>query len=123
MERIEEQREFLSDIEYGKKRKRLTARREREAFPGVGSKGGKGRKAFDRLLQTRQPRKKLMAMINDKGPEESGDTAATYIIPPHQSEHLPGPSLSLPYLCPLPHSPQLPPSRMLSLHPSFFSPY
>lgn len=35
-----------------------------------------------------------MAMINDKGPEESGDTAATYIIPPHQSEHLPGPSLS-----------------------------
>lgn len=83
----------------------------------------KRKKAFDRLLQTRQPRKKLMAMINDKGPEESGDTAATYIIPPHQSEHLPGPSpsLSLPYLCPLPHSPQLPPSRSLSLHLSFFS--
>lgn len=51
-------------------------------------------KPFDRPLQTRQLREKLMAMINDKGPEESGDTAATYIIPPHQSEHLPGPSLS-----------------------------
>lgn len=33
-----------------------------------------------------------MAMINDKGPEESRDTDATYIILSHQSVHLPGPS-------------------------------
>lgn len=33
-----------------------------------------------------------MAMINDKGPEESRDTDATYIILSHQSMHLPGPS-------------------------------
>ena len=31
-------------------------------------------------------------MINDKGPEESRDTDATYIILSHQSVHLPGPS-------------------------------
>lgn len=54
----------------------------------------KNRKASDRPLPTRQLREKLMAMINDKGPEESRDTDATYIISPHQSEHLPGPSLS-----------------------------
>lgn len=33
-----------------------------------------------------------MAMINDKGPEESRDTDATYIILSHQSVHLPGPT-------------------------------
>lgn len=33
-----------------------------------------------------------MAMINDKGPEESRDTDGTYIILSHQSVHLPGPS-------------------------------
>lgn len=33
-----------------------------------------------------------MAMINDKGPEESRDTDATYIILSHQSVHLPRPS-------------------------------
>lgn len=32
-----------------------------------------------------------MAMINDKGPEESRDTDATYIMLSHQSVHLPGP--------------------------------
>lgn len=41
-------------------------------------------------VQTRQLWKKLMAMINDNGLEESGDTAATYIIPSRQS----------PLLCP-----------------------
>lgn len=51
------------------------------------------RVAFDSPVQTRQPREELMAMINDKGPEESRDTAATYIIPSHQAVHLPGPSL------------------------------
>lgn len=71
------------------------------------------RKAFDRPLPTRQLREKLMAMINDKGPEESRDTDATYIISPHQSEHLPGPSLSLslarPYLLPIRRSQRPPP--------------
>jgi len=36
-------------------------------------------------------KKKLMAVINDNGLEESGDTAATYIIPSRQSPLLPGP--------------------------------
>lgn len=42
-------------------------------------------------VQTRQLWKKLMAVINDNGLEESGDTAATYIIPSRQSVLLPAP--------------------------------
>lgn len=47
---------------------------------------------FHSPAQTRLQWEKLMAMINDKGPEESRDTDATYIILSHQSVHLPGPS-------------------------------
>lgn len=53
---------------------------------------GKGAVFFHRRVQTRLQWEKLMAMINDKGPEESRDTDATYIILSHQSVHLPGPS-------------------------------
>lgn len=47
---------------------------------------------FHSGAQTRLQWEKLMAMINDKGPEESRDTDATYIILSHQSVHLPRPS-------------------------------
>lgn len=42
-------------------------------------------------VKTRQLWKKLIAMINDNGLEESWDTAATYIILSHQSLLLPAP--------------------------------
>lgn len=44
-----------------------------------------GRRQGDRWWRGR-----LMAVINDNGPEESWDTGATYIIPSHQSMHLRG---------------------------------
>lgn len=56
--------------------------------------GGVGETPASLMVVHRQgcSEKKLMAMINDKGPEESRDTDATYIILSHQSVHLPGPS-------------------------------
>lgn len=41
--------------------------------------------AFLRHCADKAALKKLMAVINDNGLEESGDTAATYIIPSRQS--------------------------------------
>lgn len=47
--------------------------------------------AFLRLCADKAALKKLIAMINDNGLEESWDTAATYIIRSHQSLLLPAP--------------------------------
>lgn len=47
--------------------------------------------AFLRHCADKAALKKLMAMINDNGLEESWDTAATYIILSHQSLLLPAP--------------------------------
>lgn len=107
------QREFIPTFKFLREEKNpVTGKQKCEALAVWAAR--EKRKAFDRPLPTRQLREKLMAMINDKGPEESRDTDATYIISPHQSEHLPGPSLSLslarPYLLPIRRSPR-PPAR------------
>lgn len=58
------------------------------AFPGLWYEKTM---AFLRLCADKAALKKLIAMINDNGLEESWDTAATYIIRSHQSLLLPAP--------------------------------
>lgn len=86
-----------------KKREKNSGRQEKEAlqqvpsmpphtppaaFPGLWYEKTM---AFLRLCADKAALKKLIAMINDNGLEESWDTAATYIIRSHQSLLLPAP--------------------------------
>lgn len=88
--------------ERGGKKKKIQADRRKEyyrrsrpylptppaAFPGLWYEKTM---AFLRHCADKAALKKLIAMINDNGLEESWDTAATYIILSHQSLLLPAP--------------------------------